>query len=236
MKRMQDRENVFCQICGEQKTLGELVPADSVRSSVIDLIRKDHPEWSDQGYICIADLNHYRAKYVEELLEKEKGEVSTLEEKVISAMEDRSVLSQDTTAVFDRQLTLGERVADRIADFAGSWTFIILFFIVLVVWVAINSIILLARPFDPYPFILLNLVLSCIAAIQAPVIIMSQNRQEARDRLQAQHDYQVNLKAELEIQNLHEKMDHLLINQGQRLLEIQNIQVELMEELARRKS
>jgi uncharacterized membrane protein len=233
---MQDRENVFCQICGEQKTLGELVPADSVRSSVIDLIRKDHPEWSDQGYICIADLNHYRAKYVEELLEKEKGEVSTLEEKVISAMEDRSVLSQDTTAVFDRQLTLGERVADRIADFAGSWTFIILFFIVLVVWVAINSIILLARPFDPYPFILLNLVLSCIAAIQAPVIIMSQNRQEARDRLQAQHDYQVNLKAELEIQNLHEKMDHLLINQGQRLLEIQNIQVELMEELARRKS
>jgi uncharacterized membrane protein len=233
---MQDRENVFCQICGEQKTLGELVPADSVRSSVIDLIRKDHPEWSDQGYICIADLNHYRAKYVEELLEKEKGEVSTLEEKVISAMEDRSVLSQDTTAVFDRQLTLGERVADRIADFAGSWTFIILFFIVLVVWVAINSIVLLARPFDPYPFILLNLVLSCIAAIQAPVIIMSQNRQEARDRLQAQHDYQVNLKAELEIQNLHEKMDHLLINQGQRLLEIQNIQVELMEELARRKS
>ena len=233
---MQDRENVFCQICGERKTPGELVPADSVRSSVIDLIRKDHPEWSDQGYICIADLNHYRAKYVEELLEKEKGEVSTLEEKVISAMEDRSVLSEDTTAVFDRQLTIGERVADRIADFAGSWTFIILFFVVLLVWVAINSIILLSKPFDPYPFILLNLVLSCIAAIQAPVIIMSQNRQEARDRLQAQHDYQVNLKAELEIQNLHEKMDHLLINQGQRLLEIQNIQVELMEELARRKS
>ena len=151
-------------------------------------------------------------------------------------MEDRSVLSEDTTEVFDRQLTIGERVADRIADFAGSWTFIILFFVVLLVWIAINSIILLSKPFDPYPFILLNLVLSCIAAIQAPVIIMSQNRQEARDRLQAQHDYQVNLKAELEIQNLHEKMDHLLINQGQRLLEIQNIQVELMEELARRKS
>ena len=233
---MQDRENVFCQICGERKTPGELVPADSVRSSVIDLIRKDHPEWSDQGYICIADLNHYRAKYVEELLEKEKGEVSTLEEKVISAMEDRSVLSEDTTAVFDRQLTIGERLADQFADFAGSWTFIILFFAVLVAWIAINSIILLSRPFDPYPFILLNLVLSCIAAIQAPVIIMSQNRQEARDRLQAQHDYQVNLKAELEIQNLHEKIDHLLINQGQRLLEIQKIQVELMEELARRKS
>jgi uncharacterized membrane protein len=232
---MQDRETIFCQICGERKTPGELVPADSVRSSVIDLIRKDHPEWSDQGYICTTDLNHYRAKYVEELLEKEKGEVSTLEEKVISAMKDQSVLSEDTTAAFDRQLTIGERAADQFADFAGSWTFIILFFMVLVAWIAINSIILLSRPFDPYPFILLNLVLSCIAAIQAPIIIMSQNRQEARDRLQAQHDYQVNLKAELEIQNLHEKIDHLLINQGQRLLEIQNIQVELMEELARRK-
>ncbi len=232
---MQDRETVFCQICGERKP-GELVPADSVRSSVIDLIRKDHPEWSDQGYICITDLNHYRAKYVEELLEKEKGEVSTLEEKVISAMEDRSVLSEDTTAAFDRQLTIGERTADRFADFAGSWTFIILFFVVLIAWIAVNSVILVFRPFDPYPFILLNLVLSCIAAIQAPVIIMSQNRQEARDRLQAQHDYQVNLKAELEIQSLHEKIDHLLINQGQRLLEIQKIQVELMEELARRKS
>lgn len=236
MKGMQDRETIFCQICSERKTPGEVVPADSVRSSVIDLIRKDHPEWSDQGYICITDLNHYRAKYVEELLEKEKGEVSTLEEKVISAMEDRSVLSEDTTAVFDRQLTIGERVADRIADFAGSWTFIILFFVILVTWIAINSLILLFRPFDPFPFILLNLVLSCIAAIQAPIIIMSQNRQEARDRLQARHDYQVNLKAELEIQNLHEKIDHLLINQGQRLLEIQKIQVELMEELARQKS
>lgn len=233
---MQDRDTIFCQICSERKTPGEVVPADSVRSSVIDLIRKDHPEWSDQGYICITDLNHYRAKYVEELLEKEKGEVSTLEEKVISAMEDRSVLSEDTTAVFDRQLTIGERVADRIADFAGSWTFIILFFVILVTWIAINSLILLFRPFDPFPFILLNLVLSCIAAIQAPIIIMSQNRQEARDRLQARHDYQVNLKAELEIQNLHEKIDHLLINQGQRLLEIQKIQVELMEELARQKS
>jgi uncharacterized membrane protein len=236
MKGMQDRETVFCQICGERKTPGEIVPADSVRSSVIDIIRKDHPEWSDQGYICSADLNHYRAKYVEELLEKEKGEVSVLEEKVISAMEDRSVLSEDTTVVFDQQLTIGERASDRFADFAGSWTFIILFFVVLVAWIAINSIILLFRPFDPFPFILLNLVLSCIAAIQAPIIIMSQNRQEARDRLQAQHDYQVNLKAELEIQNLHEKIDHLIINQGQRLLEIQKIQVELMEEQARRKS
>ncbi len=231
---MQDKEMVICQICGEPKKLNEVVPAESIRGSVIDIIKKEYPGWSDQGYICITDLNHFRAQYVEELLEEEKGEVTTLEEKVISSMKDRKVLSENTTAVFDRQLTLGEKLADRIAGFAGSWTFIIIFFIVLMVWITINSIILLFRPFDPYPFILLNLVLSCIAAIQAPVIIMSQNRQEARDRLQAQHDYQVNLKAELEIQNLHEKIDHLLINQGRRLLEIQKIQVELMEELARK--
>ena len=233
---MEDKTTVPCQICGEEKAPGEVVPAYSVRSSVADIIRRDHPEWSGQGYICLSDLNRYRAQYVEELLEKEKGEVSSLEERVIASLEDRSVLSEDVTAAFDKQLTIGERAADRFADFAGSWTFIILFFVVLVVWIAVNSVILLFRPFDPYPFILLTLVLSCVAAIQAPVIIMSQNRQEARDRLQAQHDYQVNLKAELEIRSLNEKIDYLLIHQGERLLEIQKIQVELMEEIARRKA
>ncbi len=236
MRKTQDHTAVPCQICGEEKAPGEVVPAYSVRSSVVDIIRRDHPEWSDQGYICLSDLNHYRAQYVEELLEKEKGEVSILEERVISAMKDRSVLSEDTTAAFDRQLTFGERTADRFADFAGSWTFIIMFFVVLFVWIVLNSVILLFRPFDPFPFILLNLVLSCVAAIQAPVIIMSQNRQEDRDRLQARYDYQVNLKAELEIQNLNEKIDFLLMTQGERLLEIQKIQVELMEEIAGQKS
>ena len=236
MGEPQDSAPVPCQICGEEKAPGEVVPAYSVRSSVVDIIRRDHPEWSEEGYICLPDLNHYRAQYVEELLEKEKGEVSSLEERVITSLEERSVLSEDVTAAYDRQLTIGERAADRFADFAGSWTFIILFFMVLVVWIVINSVILLFRPFDPYPFILLNLVLSCLAAVQAPVIIMSQNRQENRDRLQARHDYQVNLKAELEIRSLSEKLDYLLINQGQRLLEIQKIQVELMEEMARRKS
>jgi uncharacterized membrane protein len=98
-----------------------------------------------------------------------------------------------------------------------------------------NSVVMLMKPFDPYPFIFLNLILSCLAAMQAPVILMSQNRQEARDRLQAEHDYRINLKAELEIRHLHEKIDHLLMNQWQRLMEIQQIQMELMEELARKK-
>ncbi|MEO0146727.1 MAG: DUF1003 domain-containing protein, partial [candidate division WOR-3 bacterium] len=115
----------------------------------------------------------------------------------------------------------------------GSWAFIGTFIGVLFAWITLNSVVFLWRPFDPYPFILLNLILSCLAAIQAPIILMSQNRQEARDRLHLQHDYQVNLKAELEIRNLHEKLDHLLTYQWQRLLEIQEMQVEMMEEITR---
>ena len=129
--------------------------------------------------------------------------------------------------------SFGDRVSDRLANFAGSWTFITIFTVIFLVWISINTIVLVFRPFDPYPFILLNLVLSALAAIQAPVIIMSQNRQE-EDRMNAEHDFQVNLNAEMEIHQLHRKIDHLLINQGERLLEIQKIQVELMEDLARK--
>ena len=141
-------------------------------------------------------------------------------------------LAQDVEARVPEEASLGERLADQIADFGGSWTFILLFGGVILVWVLINTIVLLGRAFDPYPFILLNLFLSCLAALQAPVIMMSQNRQEARDRLRSENDYRVNLKAELEIRQLHEKLDHLLQHQWQRLMEIQQIQIELMNEIA----
>jgi uncharacterized membrane protein len=126
---------------------------------------------------------------------------------------------------------MGQRMADRIAAFGGSWSFIISFAVVLFGWMAMNSWVLLAKPFDPYPYILLNLVLSALAAIQAPLIMMSQNRQESRDRARAQHDYQVNLKAELEIRQLHQKIDHMLSNQWERLVEIQAVQMELINEV-----
>lgn len=141
------------------------------------------------------------------------------------------MISENLNIQFERQLTLGERVADKVAEFGGSWPFIIIFAITLVVWITMNSVTLLWRSFDPYPFILLNLVLSCLAAIQAPIIMMSQNRQEAKDRLRSEYDYRVNLKAELEIRHLHWKMDQLLSNHWRRLLEIQQIQLDLMEEL-----
>ncbi len=227
------QETVLCQICGKQKKTTEVMPAQVVREALVETIRKTHPDWSSSGFICISDLNQVRAKYVEDVLERDKGELSAIEQQVVESLKEQELLSSNINAEFDRKLTFGERLADRVADYGGSWRFIGIFMGLLLVWVVINSIVLIQKPFDPYPFILLNLVLSCVAAIQAPVIMMSQNRQEAKDRLRSEYDYRVNLKAELEIRNLHEKIDHLLMNQWHRLLEIQEIQTELMEELAR---
>jgi uncharacterized membrane protein len=229
-------ETVRCQICGKQKKLSEVRPAALVREPIVEIIRKTHPDWSQEGFICIPDLNHYREEYVKDVLARGKGEISVLEEDVMKSLREHEVLSRNVNVEFERKLTVGERMADNLAAYAGSWRFITIFFFVLVIWIIINSIVLIKRPFDPYPFILLNLILSCIAAIQAPIIMMSQNRQEAKDRLRSEYDYRVNLKAELEIRQLHEKMDHLLMTQWQRLLEIQEMQMELIEEMGYRAS
>jgi len=225
------KKTVDCQVCKQGKTMDEVLHAELVRPSVVETIRKKIPEWSASGYICLPDLNRLRAEYVQDVLEKDKGELSLLESEVVRSMKEHELLSRDLNTDFKEQLTLGQRMADRVAEFGGSWNFILCFAAVMIFWIVTNSIVFIWRPFDPYPFILLNLVLSCLAAIQAPVIMMSQNRQESRDRLRAEHDYRVNLKAELEIRHLNEKIDHLIIHQWERLLEIQQIQMELMEEL-----
>lgn len=152
--------------------------------------------------------------------------------KVWAADYDPPTPANLTTAVSDMQtaFTDGERISDKVAEFGGSWRFLIVFTGIIGVWIAINTVAVLWRPFDPYPFIFLNLVLSGLTALQAPIIMMSQNRSEARDRLLGEHDYLVNLKAELEIRHLQEKIDLLLTHQWQSLLEIQQIQIELMEE------
>lgn len=209
-----------------------LRPGIIVRPAVAELIRQEMGRWSEDGWICINDLQKYRHRYVEQLLQTEKGELTELEQEVLHSLHEQEILSRNPDEQFQADLTLGEHLADRLADFGGSWIFIGVFAGVIFVWMMLNSFILLSRPFDPYPYILLNLVLSCLAALQAPVIMMSQNRQEDRDRLRAMHDYQVNLKAELEIRQLHWKLDQLLHHQWRRLLEIQRIQTDLMEELA----
>ncbi|HUK93094.1 MAG TPA: DUF1003 domain-containing protein [Methanomicrobiales archaeon] len=233
---MVDQDMFPCQVCREHKNKAELVPAGLVRESIADLIRKEYPAWSSDGYICRADLNRFRARYVGKILEKEKDELASLDAIGIGSLKDHELTAKDINVEFDQQRTFGERMADQLAEFAGSWTFVGVFAGLFFLWIAMNSLILLYRPFDPYPFILLNLALSVLAALQAPVIIMSQNRQESRDRLHMEDDYRVNRNNEMEIHQLHRKIDYLLKSQGQRLLEIQSVQVELMEDLVRKKS
>ncbi len=224
-----------CQICGTGKRLSDLVPCEVIRQTITDVIKKEHSNWNPQGLICYQDLNYFREKYIKSVLESQKGDFSALEDDVLKSMKKHELLTKNINAEFERKLSMGERLADKIASFGGSWVFIVIFGVIIFAWVSINIIGILNKPFDPFPFILLNLVLSCLAAIQAPIIMMSQNRLEARDRLRSENDYRINLKAELEIRHLHEKMDHLLRHQWQKLLEIQEIQTELMEDIMKRK-
>ena len=224
-------KTVSCQVCKQRKTMDEVLYGELVRPSVVETIRKRYPDWSDFGYICLNDLNHFRAEYIEDVLEEDKGELSLLESEVVRSMAEHDLLSRDINRDFEKQLTFGERMADRVAEFGGSWNFLLCFAAVMVLWIAANSVAFIWRPFDPYPFILLNLALSCLAAVQAPIIMMSQNRQEDKDRLRGEQDYRINLKAELEIRHLNEKLDHLIVHQWERLLKIQQVQMELMKEL-----
>jgi len=223
-----------CQICRRSLPESQMVLGEAVRPTIVDEIARDHPDWSNDGWICREDLRGYRARRVETVLSSERGELTSLEHEVIDALSRHETLATDVEAEFDRKRTLGEIAADRIADFGGSWVFLGAFAATIALWIGLNVGALRSRPFDPYPFILLNLVLSMLAAVQAPVIMMRQNRQDAKDRLRAMHDYRVNLKAELEIRQLHEKVDHLLSSQWERLIEIQQVQIDLLDELSGR--
>jgi uncharacterized membrane protein len=163
---------------------------------------------------------------------KHHDTLSVSERKILDALRARTHVAQAPQS--DGSKTLGERMADRVAEFGGSWTFIILFGAFLVVWALINTIILATHAFDPYPFIFLNLLLSMIAAIQAPIIMMSQNRQSQKDRENAEHDYEVNLKAEIEIMSLHEKLDQMRAEQITRLLTYQQEQMDILTRLLER--
>jgi uncharacterized membrane protein len=225
----------ICQICKKPKSPQSGMVAELIRPSLLEFIKKRIPGLDSKGFICLDDLGEFRKNYVKEVLEEEIGELSALDQEVIESLQQHEILSNDLSKQFERKLTFGERLSDHIAEFGGSWKFLITFGAVLVIWIAINGVLLVTQAFDPYPFILLNLILSCLAAVQAPVIMMSQNRAEARDRLRAENDYKVNLKAELEIRHLHEKIDHLLRRQYNRLFEIQQIQIELLEEIGHRR-
>lgn len=210
---------------------GEAIRGQEIRTGIFDLLKNKFPDFTKDDFISIDELNQYRRIYLTSLITLEKGELATIDRDVMEAIKNNAILSENIQDEIEAELTPGQKIADKVAAFGGSWTFIVAFFSFIIVWMVINMWLLATQPFDPYPFILLNLILSCLAAIQAPIIMMSQNRQEQKDRQRGEHDYKINLKAELEIKLLSEKIDHLLVHQNKKLLEIQEVQTDYLEDL-----
>lgn len=169
---------------------------------------------------------------IKDLIKQESLHLERLAELVKESIKEEELLSTRLIELEqDNQITVGQRWADRVAEFGGSWTFIILFFATLILWITMNLWLLGATPFDPYPFIFLNLLLSCLAAIQAPIIMMSQNRQEEKDRRRARSDYMINMKSEMEVRSLHGKMDLLITEQMKSLFSVQQAQLDLLQKI-----
>ena len=225
------QDTFISALSGKEFHISERVTRHAIRKSILDLILKELPTFKETEAISLSELNTYRERYIQHYIQQNQETLSSVESSVIQSIQDKTWISNELNDDHSRPTTRGQRIADQVATFGGSWTFIISFGSFLALWILLNVIFLANKGFDPYPFILLNLILSCIAAIQAPVIMMSQNRQEEKDRERAKKDFMINLKAEVEIRALHEKMDHLIIHQQQELMEIQRVQLEMLSDV-----
>jgi uncharacterized membrane protein len=224
---------VPCALCHKELPPRQMVTAAGLRPSLADHVAARHPDaWSPDARICAGCMRAERISLLMRTLEQERGELSAVEAEIALKAAEHLTLAANIEAEFERRATFGQRLADRVAAIGGSWPFVSVFFALLLAWAVLNTFLLRGRAFDPYPYILLNLVLSCLAAVQAPIIMMSQNRVAARDRMQADQDFKTNLKAEIEIASLHEKVDHLLHAQWQRMVEIQQAQIDILNEIA----
>ncbi|HLA57100.1 MAG TPA: DUF1003 domain-containing protein [Flavobacterium sp.] len=230
---MINESNFLSDISSTEYPESERVSAKLITKPLFNLIRDENPDFTRDSCISISELNSYKVKYISHYFASEIGDLSPLENTVMNSLSTDKLLVSKVEDE-DEGFTFGEKIADKVAEFGGSWTFIITFGIVIVLWIGANVYMLSNKGFDPYPFILLNLVLSCLAALQAPVIMMSQNRQEDKDRDRAGKDYMINLKSELEIRMIHEKLDYLIMNQQQELIDFQKKQMEMMDEILNR--
>ncbi len=225
-------ETFVSKTSGISYPISERIAGLLISPSILNLIRKEFSDFEETDFISMQELAIFREKYMVEFLHKEMGELNSLEKKVLDSLNEKTSLTDKAEeSLVQVDLTYGQRLADKVASFGGSWTFIIYFGVFILIWIIINIVFLANKSFDPYPFILLNLILSCIASLQAPVIMMSQNRQEEKDRERAKKDYMINLKSELEIRILHEKIDHLMLHQQQDLIEIQKVQIDMMNDI-----
>jgi uncharacterized membrane protein len=212
-----------------QKVMGSLISPQ-----IVEIIKRDCADFNDDSFLSVSEYKYYKQNYLQNYLVKEISDISQLENEVIESIGSKGILS-DKEILDEDKIPFPQRLSDRVANFGGSWKFIIIFGIVLSVWILFNTLSPNKDEFDPYPFILMNLILSCIAALQAPVIMMSQNRQEEKDRERAKQDYMINLKSELEIRLLHEKIDHLILDQQQELIKFQQLQIEKLDMLLEKK-
>lgn len=209
------------------------IPISALRPEVAHALAL--PEGTNpSAQVCRACYAHARALVFREQLTSQRGALTDLESEIAKRAADHVAVARDLDASLDASATTADKLADRLAQVGGSWAFVLSFLTALVVWMLVNTLFLRTEAFDPYPYILLNLVLSCVAAIQAPIILMSQNRAASRDRAQAMQDYRVNLKAELEVAALHEKLDLLLHQKWETLADLQEAQTDLLEELLAR--
>lgn len=225
---------LHCSLCQRACGPHDIIPGEIIHDPYTDLVREQHPAWTPEQHVCISCLHACQSTHLQATSAEEDIAFAQQEAELADTLRSLELSSRNRRVEWEAQRTPGERVSDTVAAFVGSWTFLLIVAVILIIWVGLNTVVLLIRPFDPYPFIFLNLVLSLVAALQAPLILMSQNRQDARDRARSEHDYRVNLRAELEIRHLHWKLDQLLTQRWQHLLQMQEQQIALMEHIVRR--
>lgn len=209
----------------------DYVHLKTIDTDIRSFILQKNKKLTIESKIPFITFMNYHFEYIKEKIIQDQNETKKINQEMLEQLKNKQIISQNLNTTINQKATFGQKSADAIAKFGGSWPFIFLFVVILGSWILLNTLHFLGLSFDRYPFILLNLVLSCLAAIQAPIIMMSQNRQATRDRIAADHDYQTNLKAELGISLLHEKIDYLMSQQWQQMLELQQLQIELLTQL-----
>lgn len=209
----------------------DYVHLKTIDTDIRSFILQKNKKLTIESQIPFITFMNYHFEYIKEKIIQDQNETKKINQEMLEQLKNKQIISQNLNTTINQKATFGQKSADAIAKFGGSCPFIFLFVVILGSWILLNTLHFFGLSFDRYPFILLNLVLSCLAAIQAPIIMMSQNRQAARDRIAADHDYQTNLKAELEISLLHEKIDYLMSQQWQHMLELQQLQIELLTQL-----
>ncbi|WP_334333181.1 MULTISPECIES: DUF1003 domain-containing protein [unclassified Companilactobacillus] len=224
-------KNQICTICGNRFTITEGLFLRDLSDVLKTQIKENNHYAKPSSFICLKDLQKLRISNMQKIIDQDLEIDHQMSDKLKKELaKDTYVIKNINDTVYGKR-TRGQKMADAVAKFGGSWGFIIVFTIVLVGWMAINVLHLFGMHFDPYPFILLNLFLSCVAAIQAPIIMMSQNRQADRDRFDSENDYRTNTKSEMEIRILHEKLDQLNEVQWPHILDIQKMQIEVLSEI-----